>query len=151
MNWASLLLAVVLGTPAVVMLLRGKAPRATAILAALAAVALLAGVPSLLATIGHPISPGPILLAVVALFIVSVMFFYFDIIRGEHKKSLVRAKGGAPAGATAGAKTHHARPLAACLGLVATSLVITLNWTAVWTGTSHGISQTVSTISHQQA
>lgn len=150
MNWASLLLAVVLGTPAAVLLVRHKAPRATAILFALAAVGLLAGIPSLLAMLGHPISPGPILLAVVALFIVSLMFFYFDIIRGEHKTPLGRGKGGAAAPGTGG-KNHHARPLAACLGLVATGLVVTLNWGAVATGTSHGITQTVSTISHQQA
>ncbi len=152
MNWASLLLAVVFGTPAAVMLVRHKAPRATAIMFALAAVCILAGVPSLLAALGHPIPPGPVLLGVVVVFIVSLMFFYFDVVRGEHKTALFGRKGGgAPGAAGSGKANHHARPLAACLGLVATSLVIALNWSAVWTGTSHGITQTVSTITHQRS
>lgn len=153
MNWASLLLAVVLATPAVVMLLRHKAPRATAILFALAAVCVLAGIPSLLAALGHPVGSGPVLLGIVAVFIVSLMFFYFDIIRGEHKAPLLGRKGsGAPGqpGSGGGKHNHHTRPLAASLGLVVTGLLIALNWSAVWSGTSHGFSQTVDQISQQQ-
>lgn len=150
MKWSSLLLAVVLGTPAAVMHIRHKAPRASAILFALAAVCILAGLPSLLAYLHHPISTGWILLAVVIAAIVSGMFFYYDVIRGEHKKSLF-GKGGGAAGAagSGGGKSHHARPLAACLGLVVTGLLVVFNWAAIWSGTSHGITQTVSTI--QQA
>jgi hypothetical protein len=157
MNWASLLLAVLLGTPAAVMLLRHKAPRATAIMFALAAVCLLAGVPSLLATLGHPIGPGPILLGVVVVAIVSAMFFYFDVIRGEHGKPLRGRKGGgAPGqpgqpGAAGGKHNHHVRPLAASLGLVVTGLLIALNWSAVISGTGHGFTQTVNTITRQQS
>ena len=153
MNWASLLLAVVLGTPAVVLLIRHKAPRATAIMFALAAVCLLAGIPSLLAFLGHPIGTGWILLGVVIAFIVSVMFFYFDIIRGEHSRPVLGRKGGAAAGqpgSGGGKHNHHVRPLAASLGLVVTGLLIALNWSAVWSGTSHGFSQTVNKISQQQ-
>lgn len=155
MNWASLLLAVVLGTPAVVLLIRHKAPRATAILGALAVICLLAGVPSLLALMGHPIGTGWVLLGIVIAFIVSVMFFYFDIIRGEHKSPLRGRKGGAtgqPGQPGAGGKhNHHVRPMAASLGLVVTGLLIALNWSAVWSGTSHGFSQTVDKISQQQS
>lgn len=155
MNWASLLLAVVLGTPAAVMLLRHKAPRAAAIMFGLAAVCILAGIPSLLATLGHPIGPGPILLGVVVVAIVSGMFFYFDVIRGEHKSPLRKKGGGgapgAPGGAGGGKHNHHVRPLAASLGLVVTGLLIALNWSAVISGTGHGFTQTVNTITRQQS
>lgn len=154
MNWASLLLAVVLGTPAVVLLIRHKAPRAAAIMFALAAVCLLAGVPSLLALMGHPVGTGWILLGIVIAFIVSVMFFYFDVIRGEHKSPLLgrKAGGGAAGQPGAGGKhSHHVRPMAASLGLVVTGLLIALNWPAVLSGTSHGFSQTVDKISQQQS
>jgi hypothetical protein len=145
-NWASLLLAVVLGTPAAVLLIRHKAHRAMAIMFALAAVCILAGVPSLLAELHHPIGTGWILLGIVAAFITSVMFFYFDVLRGEHKKTLFGKGGGAAAPGGGGGK-HHVRPLAACLGLVVTGLLVAFNFSAVWSGTSHGITQTVSTIS----
>ena len=153
MNWASLLLAVVLGTPAAVMLLRHKAPRASAILFALAAVCILAGIPSLLAALGHPIGAGPILLGIVVAAIVSAMFFYFDVLRGEHKSPLFGRKGGGdPAKPGAGSRhNHHVRPMAASLGLVVTGLVIALNWSAVISGTSHGFTQTVNTITRQQS
>jgi hypothetical protein len=152
-NWASLLLAVVLGTPAAVMLVRHKAPRASAILFALAAVCILAGIPSLLATLGHPIGSGPILLGVVVVAIVSAMFFYFDVLRGEHKSPLFGRKGsGDPSKPGTGSRhNHHVRPMAASLGLVVTGLVIALNWSAVISGTSHGFTQTVNTITRQQS
>ena len=147
MNWASLLLAVVLGTPAAVLLVRHKAHRAMAILFALAAVCVLAGIPSLLAALHHPIGTGWILLGIVAAFITSVMFFYFDVVRGEHKKALFGKGGGGAPGAGGGGGKHHIRPLAACLGLVVTGLLVAFHFTAVWSGTSHGFTQTVSTIS----
>jgi hypothetical protein len=153
-NWASLLLAVVLGTPAVVLLVRRRAPRMTAILFALAAVCILAGIPSLLATLGHPIGSGPVLLGIVAAAIVSAMFFYFDVLRDGHKSPLPGRKGGKsdgqPGGSPAKQHNHHVRPMAASLGLVVTGLLIALNWSAVVSGTSHGFSQTVNTISRQQ-
>jgi hypothetical protein len=145
-KWSSLLLAVVLGTPAVVMHIRHKAPRASAILFALAAVCILSGVPSLLAYLHHPIGTGWILLAIVIAAIVSVMFFYYDVIRGEHKKSLFGKGGGAAGAPGSGGSKHHVRPLAACLGLVVTGLLVAFNWGAVWSGTSHGVTQTFSTI-----
>jgi hypothetical protein len=152
-NWASLLLAVILGTPAVVMLFRHKAPRAAAIMFALAAVCILAGIPSLLATLGHPIGSGPILLGIVAAAIVSALFFYFDVLRGEHKSPLLGRKGGGdPSKPGGGGKhNHHVRPLAASLGLVVTGLLIALNWSAVVSGTGHGFTQTVNTITRQQS
>lgn len=151
MNWASLLLAVLFGTPAAVMLVRHKAPRGTAIMFALAAVCILAGVPSLLAALGHPVGSGPVLLGIVIVAIVSAMFFYFDVIRGEHKTPLFGRKGGAAGAPGSGGKSnHHVRPLAASLGLVVTGLLIALNWSAVWSGTSHGFTQTVNTITRQQ-
>ena len=153
MNWASLLLAVVFGTPAAVMFIRHKAPRAAAVLAALALLCLLAGVPSLMAEVGHPIPPGPFLLGVVAAAIVSAMFFYLDVIRGEHKTPVFGRKGsGAPGQPGAGGKhNHHVRPLVSCVGLALAGLLIAFNWTAVVSGTSHGFSQTVDTITHQQS
>lgn len=153
MNWASLLLAVVFGTPAAVMFIRHKAPRAAAILAALAVLALFAGVPSLMAAVGHPIPPGPFLLAVVAVAITCGMFFYLDVIRGEHKSPVFGRKGGGTPGQPgAGSKhNHHVRPLVSCVGLALAGLLIAVNWSAVVSGTGHGFSQTVSTITHQQS
>jgi hypothetical protein len=151
MNWASLLLAVVFGTPAVVMFLRHKAPRVAAIFAALAVLCLLSGVPSLLRMLGHPIGPGPVLLGIVAATIVFVMFFYWDFFHGEHKKPLFARKGGAPGQAGGGGgHNHHIRPLVTCVGLTVCGLMVALNWTAVVTGTSHGFSQTVNSITRQQ-
>jgi hypothetical protein len=151
-NWASLLLAVVLGTPAVVMFLRHKAPRTAAILAALAVLCLLSGIPSLMATIGHPIPPGPFLLGVVAVAIVCGMFFYLDVIRGEHKSPVFKGKGGAAAGAAGGGgkHNHHIRPLVSCVGLALAGLMIAMNWSAVISGTGNGFTQTVNTITRQQ-
>ena len=152
MNWASLLLAVVLGTPAVVMFLRHKAPRTAAILAALAVLCLLSGIPSLMATVGHPIPPGPFLLAVVAVAIVCGMFFYLDVVRGEHKSPLFKGKGGgaAPGAGGGGKHNHHVRPLVSCVGLALAGLMIAMNWSAVVSGTGSGFSQTVNTITRQQ-
>ena len=111
MNWASLLLAAVFGTPAVVMLVRRKAPRTAAILAALAALCLLSGIPSLLAALGHPLGAGPVLLGIVILAIGFAMFFYLDVIRGEHKTPLFKGKGGGAArGARCGRQGQPSRP-----------------------------------------
>lgn len=153
MNWASLLLAVVLGTPAAVMFLRHKAPRTAAILAALAVLCLLSGIPSLMATVGHPIPPGPFLLGIVAVAIVCGMFFYLDVIRGEHKHPVFGRKGGGTPGqpgAGGGKHNHHIRPLVSCVGLALAGLMIAMNWSAVVSGTGRGFSQTVNTITRQQ-
>ena len=152
MNWASLLLAVVFGVPAVIMLLRHKLPRVTGILFALAALCVLAGVPSLLARIGHPIGPGLTLLIIVGGAIGFAIFFWFDVIRGEHKTVLFGRKGGGAPGAagSGGGKNHHVRPIVASVGLAVFGLMLAMNWTTVISGTSHGFSQTVSTITHQQ-
>ncbi|HET9975659.1 MAG TPA: hypothetical protein VFQ68_46065, partial [Streptosporangiaceae bacterium] len=103
---------------------------------------------------GHPVGTGWVLLGIVIAFITSVMFFYFDVIRGEHKSPLLGRKGGGGAAGQPGAggrHNHHVRPMAASLGLVVTGLLIALNWSAVLSGTSHGFSQTVDKISQQQA
>jgi hypothetical protein len=156
MNWAPLILAVVFATPAAVMLLHGQAPRAVAILAALAVLCLLAGVPSFLAEVGHPLPPGPVLLGIVAAALASATFFYLDVIRGHHKRPLKigrKAIGGAAVGGAAqgggGKGGHHARPLVASVGLAVFGLMIALNWPAVAAGVGGGFSQTVTTITHQ--
>lgn len=153
MNWAPLTLAVVFATPATVMLLHGKLPRAVAILYALAALCLLAGVPPLLAFLGHPLRPGLILLGILAAALASATFFYLDVIRGHHKDSLMGRKaigGGAAGGGGGGKKNHHVRPLVATVGLAVFGLMIALNWSSVASGIGGGFSQTVTTITHQQ-
>jgi len=151
-NWASLLLAAVFGTPAVVMLIRHKAPRVTAILAALAAICLIAGIPSFLAMIGHPIGSGPILLGIVVATIAFLMFFWLDVIRGEHKIPLIGRKGAAGGQPGSGGKAnHHIRPLVASVGLAVFGLMIAINWHSVVTGTSTGVSQTFTSITHAGA
>jgi hypothetical protein len=151
MNWAPLILAVVCATPATVMLLHGRAPRAVAILFALAALCVLAGVPSFLAEVGHPLSPGPVLLGIVAAALGSATFFYLDVIRGHHKTPLKigrKAIGGGTGAPGAGKGGHHARPLVASVGLAVFGLMIALNWSSVAAGVGGGFSQTVTTITH---
>lgn len=151
MNWAPLTLAVVFAAPATVMLLHGKLPRAVAILYALAALCLLAGIPALLAFLGHPLRPGLILLGILAAALASATFFYLDVIRGHHKDSLMGRKAIAGAGGGGGKKNHHVRPLVATVGLAVFGLMIALNWSSVANGIGGGFSQTVTTITHQQS
>ena len=152
MNWAPLTLAVALAAPATVMLLHGKLPRAVAILFALAALCLLAGVPSLLAMLGHPLKPGLILLGILAAALASATFFYLDVIRGHHKDSLMGRKAitGA-AGGGGGKKNHHVRPLVATVGLAVFGLMVAINFTAVSQAVGGGFSQTLTTITHRGA
>jgi len=151
-NWAPLTLAVFFGAPAIAMMLRHKAPRTAAILAALALLCVLAGIPSFLAALGHPLRPGLTLLIVVAAFAVSLIFFYLDVIRGEHKSPLFKSKGGAAApgasGGGGGKHNHHLRPLLACVGLAMASLVLVFNFAAVAASVGGGFSQTVATFAH---
>jgi hypothetical protein len=153
-NWAPLILAVVFATPAVVMLLHRKAPRLVAILGALAALCLLAGVPSFLALIGHPLAPGPILLGIVAAALASATFFYFDVIRGHHTDTLrvgrraIGGGGGGPGGQGGGKSSGHARALVASVGLAVFGLMIAMNWSQVMNGIGTGFSQTETTITH---
>jgi hypothetical protein len=152
-NYGPLFLAAVFGTLAVVGLIRHKAPRITAILAALAVLCILAGVPSMLAMLGHPIGRGPILLGIIVATIAFAAFFYFDVIRGEHKTPLLGRKaigggqGGQPGGG-GGKANHHVRPLVASVGLAVFGLLIAMNWHAVISGTGGGVSQTFSIIGH---
>ena len=154
MNWAPLTLAVFFGAPAIAMMVRHKAPRTAAVLAALALLCVLAGIPSFLAALGHPLKPGLTLLVIVAAFCVSLIFFYLDVIRGEHKSPLFKGKGGAAAGAAGGGggkHSHHLRPLLACVGLTMASLLLVFNFAAVAASVGGGFSQTFATIAHHQS
>jgi energy-coupling factor transporter transmembrane protein EcfT len=150
-NWAPLTLAVVFGVFGITMMLRHRAPRTAAVLAALALLCLLAGIPSFLAALGHPLKPGLTLLIVVAAFCVSLIFFYLDVIRGEHKSPVFKGKGGAAAGAAGGGggkHNHHLRPLLACVGLAMASLLLVFNFAAVEQSLGGGFSQTFATYVH---
>ena len=153
MNWAPLTLAVFFGAPAIAMMVRHKAPRTTAVLAALALLCVLAGIPSFLAALGHPLKPGLTLLIVAAAFCVSLIFFVLDVIRGEHKSPLFKGKGGGAAGqpGAAGKHNHHIRPLLACVGLAMASLVLVFNFAAVAQSVSGGFSQTFATFAHHRS
>lgn len=151
MNWAPLTLAVVFGGFGVTMMLRHKGPRAAAILVALALLCLLAGIPSFLAALGHPMRPGLTLLIVVAAFCVSLIFFYLDVIRAEHKSPLFKGKGGGAPGAAGGGggkHNHHIRPLVSCVGLAMASLLLVFNFAAVAQSIGGGFSQTFATYAH---
>jgi hypothetical protein len=154
MNWAPLTLAVIFGGFGITMMLRHKGPRAAAILVALALLCLLAGIPSFLAALGHPLRPGLTLLIVVAAFCVSLIFFYLDVIRGEHKSPLGRKGGGGQPGpggqpGAAGRKhNHHIRPLVSCVGLAMASLLLVFNFAAVAQSIGGGFSQTFATYIH---
>jgi hypothetical protein len=148
-NWAPLTLAVVFGVPAITMMVRHKAPRAAAVLAALALLCVLAGIPSFLAALGHPLKPGLTLLIVIAAFGVSLIFFYLDVIRGEHKSPLRKGGGGAGTpGAGGGKHNHHVRPLLSCVGLAMASLLLVFNFSAVAASIGGGFSQTFATFAH---
>ena len=148
MNWAPLTLAVVFAAPAGVMLLHGKLPRATAILFGLAVLCLLAGVPSFMAWLKHPLKPGLVFLGILAAALASATFFYLDVIRKHHMDSLVgrKAIGGGSDGKGGGRRNYHVRPLVATVGLAVFGLMVALNWAAVASSLSGGFSQTVSTI-----
>lgn len=149
MNWAPLTLAVILGAPAVTMMIRHKAPRTAAVLAASALLCVLAGIPSFLAALGHPLKPGLTLLVIVAAFCVSLIFFYLDVIRGEHKTPLFRGKGGQGGpGGGGGKANHHIRPLVSCVGLAMAALLLVFNAAAVGQSVGGGFSQTFSTFAH---
>ena len=153
MNWAPLTIAVICGAFGITMMVRHKAPRAAAILAAFALLALLAGIPSFLAALGHPLRPGLTLLVIVAAFCVSLIFFYLDVIRGEHKSPLFKGKGsaGAVGAGTGGSKhNHHIRPLVSCVGLVMASLLLVFNFAAVEQSVGGGFSQTFATFAHHR-
>lgn len=151
MNYTILCVTAVFGTLAAVMIIRDKAPRARAIFAAVAVLFLLAGVPSLLAMIGHPIGSGPILLGIIVAAIVFASFFYFDIIRGEHKTVLFTRKGGGGAGGGGGGKASHHRSLVVCIGLVVFGLLVAVNSHAIISGTSGGFTQGFTSITHAGA
>jgi hypothetical protein len=152
-NWAPLTLAVVFGVPAITMMVRHKAPRTAAVLAALALLCVLAGIPSFLAAFGHPLKPGLTLLIVIAAFAVSLIFFYLDVIRGEHKSPLRKGGGGTPGQAGGGGKhNHHVRPLLSCVGLAMASLLLVFNFSAVAASIGGGFSQTFATFAnHNQS
>jgi hypothetical protein len=132
------------------MMVRHKAPRTAAVLAALALLCVLAGIPSFLAALGHPLKPGLTLLIVVAAFCVSLIFFVLDVIRGEHKSPLFKGKGGGAAGAAGGGgkHNHHLRPLLSCVGLAMASLLLVFNFSAVAASIGGGFSQTFATFAH---
>ena len=151
MNWAPLTLAVFFGAPAIAMMVRHKAPRTAAIFAALALLCVLAGIPSFLAALGHPLKPGLTLLIIVAAFLVSLIFFYLDVIRGEHKSPLFKGKGGGAPGAAGGGggkHNHHLRPLLACVGVAMAGLLLVFNYGAVAASIGGGFSQTFATYAH---
>lgn len=151
MNYDPLFLGAVFGTLAAVGLVRHKAPRATAILAALAVLCLLAGVPSMLAALGHPIARGPILLGIIIGAVGFAAFFHFDIIRGEHKTPLGLKAIGGKGGEGGGKANHHVRPLVVTVGLTVFGLLIAMNWSAVVSGTGGGFTQTPAIIAHSGA
>lgn len=159
MKWSSLLLATLAGTPAVYMFVRHKGPRARAVLAAVAVLFLISGVPSLLAAIGHPVAARWMLLVIPAGLILSALFVWHDIVKGEHHKPVMGRKaigGGAAAGpgaAQAGGKkgAHHMRPLLAAVGLVVFALMGVMNWSLIVSGAGNGFGQTVNTLTHQRA
>ena len=106
-----------------------------AVLAALAALCIIAGVPSFLAELGHPLRPGPTLLFVVIGAMASATFVYLDIFRGHHKQSLMGRKAiGAAAGGAGGGgskRNHHVRTTVATVGLAVFGLMVFINFSAV--------------------
>jgi hypothetical protein len=158
-KWSSLLLATLAGTPAVYMFVRHKGPRARAVLAAVAVLFLISGVPSLLAAVGHPVAAEWMLLVIPAGFILCALFVWHDIVKGEHHKPVMSRKaigGGSPAGpgaAQGGGKksAHHMRPLLAAVGLVVFALMGVMNWSLIVSGAGNGFGQTVNTLTHHGA
>lgn len=152
-----LLIATIPGTIAVYMFVRHKAPRARAVLAAIALFFIIAGVPALLAAVGHPVAAGWTLIGLVAGWILCVLFVYHDIIKGEHKHQLVGRKaigggsgsgGASPAGGKGG--QHHARVLVAATGLVALTMVGVINRSVIASEIGSGFGQAGHSVLHQR-
>lgn len=142
MNWAPLLLGVLAAAPAVVLTMRGKAPRTSALLAGFATLCAIAGVPALRTLAHQHFGVGVVLLVLVAVVMVAVFFFWLDIIRGEHKAPLFGRKGGgAAAGAGGGGKAnHHVRPIATCVTLAIAGLMVAANITTITPTVGRGFS-----------
>ena len=140
-NWPPLFLGIVAGIPAVVMTMRGKAPRASAILAGFATLCLIAGIPPLRALAHQHFGVGVVLLALLAVVLVAAFFFWLDIIRGEHKAPLFGRKGGgAPAQGGGGKQNHHVRPIATCVVLAVAGLMAAANFSTITPTVGHGFS-----------
>lgn len=141
MNWAPLLLGVLAGVPAAVLTMRGKAPRSAGILAGFATLCAIAGVPPLRTLAHSHFGVGVVLVALVAVVLVAVFFFWLDIIRGEHKAPLFGRKGGGAPGAAGGGKqNHHVRPIATCITLAVAGLMVAANITTITPTVGHGFS-----------
>jgi hypothetical protein len=140
-KFAPLLIVVFAGVPAAVMTIRGKAPRAAALLAGFAALGLVAGVPALRALVHQHLGVGVTLLVVVGVMLVALFFFWLDIIRGEHKAALFGKKGGgAPGAAGGGGKSnHHVRPIVTCVTLALAGLLTVANIGTIGSTTGNGL------------
>jgi hypothetical protein len=143
MNWPPLLLAAFAATPAVVLTMRGKAPRTCGLLAGFAALSLAAGIPVLRSLVHQRVGVGVVLLVVVIAVIVGLIFFYLDYIRGEHRSALFGKRGGGAAGAAGaggGKANHHVRPIVTCVTLALAGLLAVANLTTITSTTGHGFS-----------
>lgn len=154
MNFDSLLLATLTGTPAAYMFARHKAPRTRSILAGVTAFFLIAGIPPLLAAIGHPVAAGWTLLGIVAGFILCALLVWHDIIKGEHNHQMFGGRkaiaGAGPSSGGGSGKKHHARPLLAAVGLVVFAMMVAINWSVIAGDASHGFGQSVTSVTNHR-
>jgi len=141
-NWPPLILGILAGVPAAVLTMRGKAPRASALLAGFATLCAIAGVPPLRALVHRHFGVGAVLAVILVVVLVAVFFFWLDIIRGEHKAPLFGRKGGgAPGQAGGGGKqNHHIRPIATCVTLAVAGLMAAANFATITPTVGHGFS-----------
>lgn len=149
--WDPLALAGLAWVIAALLYLFGHAPRWFGFLAAAGLAFAVAGVPSLLALAHHPLAPGFAALVVIVGAAGGVLLFWFIVIKGHHKHSLLKFKGAQAAGpqgsAQGGGKSkkapHHRAAVAFALALVFVFLAVS-NWNSVFQTGRGGISQTVS-------
>jgi hypothetical protein len=140
-NWPPILLLALAATPAVVLTMRGKAPRLCGALAGFAALCLIAGVPALRSLVHRHWGVGVVLIALVVAVLVGLLFFYLDFIRGEHRSAVLGKKGGGAPGAAGGGKAnHHIRPIVTCVTLALAGIAVVANFATITSTTGHGFS-----------
>ena len=153
-QWDPLIAAAVTGIIAVLLYAYNKWPRITGFFTG--ATLLFASVGFGLMTLAHhPLKSGPELMVVIPGFFGSLVAFVLIVVRGYHKKSLIkRRKGrdavatqgqGAPRGGSSGKAPHH-RAMAAWAAVTVFTFLFIVNLHGAAQVGQHGISQTVSGI-----
>lgn len=150
-SWYPLDLATLTGVIALLLYLYGKAPRFFGVLAT-ATVAFAAAGLGLIALAHHPLNSGLGLLILIAGVFGAPAAFWLIMIKGHHKRPLLKRKGQGAAGAAGGTggsgKGAHHRAMGATVLAAVFLFLGVANWHAIAHAGRGGISQTYAQIAH---